>query len=85
MRDPLDKTRLLELLSALGKELKESGDILHDSVKLSKDIFEELYKYGLKRGIPIGCNVESVAIRKAEIEASVELLDEVKEIIKKYN
>ena len=35
-----------------------------------------------KRGIPVGCNIESVAIRKAEIEASVELLHEVREIIK---
>lgn len=69
----------------LEEDLKESGDILHDSVQLSKNIFEELYKFGLKRGIPVGCNIESVAIRKAEIDASIELLNQIKEIVKKYN
>jgi len=75
----------IDIPNYLEEDLKGSGDILQESVKLSRDIFEELYKYGKKRGIPIGCNVESVAIRKAEIEASIELLDEVKSIIKKYS
>ncbi|WP_320033630.1 methylenetetrahydrofolate reductase [Halarcobacter sp.] len=69
----------------LEEDLKESGDILHDSILISKKIFEELYTFGLKRGIPVGCNIESVAIRKAEIEASVELLEEVKAIIEKHS
>jgi hypothetical protein len=47
--------------------------------------YSKLFRGRLKRGIPIGCNVESVAIRKDEIEASVELLEEVKAIIKKYS
>lgn len=75
----------IDIPNYLEEDLKGSGDILQESVKLSRDIFEELYKYGKKRGIPIGCNVESVAIRKAEIDASIELLDEVKSIIKKYS
>jgi len=87
---PCGSAKTLDFMKWLGinipnyleEDLKESGDILHDSVKLSRDIFEELYKFGLKRGIPVGCNVESVAIRKAEIEASVELLEEIKQIIK---
>ena len=90
---PCGSAKTLDFMKWLGinvpnyleEDLKDSGDILHESVKLSRDIFEELYKYGTKKGIPIGCNIESVAIRKAEIEASVELLDEVKKIIKKYN
>lgn len=90
---PCGSSKTLDFMKWLGinvpnyleEELKESGDILHDSVRLSRDIFEELYKYGLKKGIPIGCNVESVAIRKEEIEASVQLLDEIKAIIKKYS
>jgi hypothetical protein len=89
---PCGSTKTLDFMKWLGinipnyleEDLKESGDILQESVKLSRDIFEELYKFGLKRGIPVGCNVESVAIRKEEIEASVELLNEVKSIIKKY-
>lgn len=88
---PCGSAKTLDFMKWLGinipnyleEELKESGDILHDSVKLSRDIFEELYTFGKKRGIPIGCNVESVAIRKEEINASIELLHEIKEIIKK--
>ena len=37
-------------------------------------IFDEVWDYALDKGIPLGVNVESVSIRKAEIEASVELL-----------
>ncbi len=90
---PCGSAKTLDFMKWLGinipnyleDDLKESGDILHDSIKLSRDIFEELYSFGKKRGIPVGCNVESVAIRKAEIEASIELLDEVHNIIKKYD
>lgn len=90
---PCGSSKTLDFMKWLGinvpnyleEDLKESGDILHDSVKLSRDIFEELYTFGKRKGIPIGCNVESVAIRKAEIEASVELLDEIKAIIKKHS
>lgn len=87
---PCGSTKTLEFMKWLGihvpnyleEDLKESGDILNESVKLSRDIFEELFKFGKRKGIPVGCNIESVAIRKAEIEASVELLEEVKTIIK---
>jgi len=87
---PCGSSKTLDFMKWLGinvpnyleEDLKEAGDILSESVKLSRDIFEELYKYGKKKGIPIGCNIESIAIRKAEIEASVELLEEVKKIIK---
>ncbi|WP_044415285.1 methylenetetrahydrofolate reductase [Halarcobacter anaerophilus] len=90
---PCGSTKTLDFMKWLGinipnyleEDLKESGDILDASIKLSRDIFEELYSFGLKRGIPIGCNIESVAIRKAEIDASVKLLDEIKAIIKKYS
>ena len=86
---PCGSAKTLDFMKWLGinipnyleDDLKNSGDILHDSVKLSRDIFEELFLFGKKRGIPVGCNVESVAIRKAEIEASVELLEEVRTII----
>lgn len=90
---PCGSAKTLEFMKWLGinipnyleEDLKESGDILEESIKLSRDIFEELYTFGLKRGIPIGCNVESVSIRKVEIEASVELLNEIKSIIKNHS
>ena len=87
---PCGSAKTLDFMKWLGinipnyleEDLKESGNILEESVKLSRDIFEELYTFGKKRGIPVGCNIESVAIRKEEIEASVELLEEVKKIVK---
>jgi len=90
---PCGSVKTLEFMKWLGinipywleEDLKHSGDILHESVKLSKEIFEELYRYGKEKGIPIGCNVESVAIRKEEIDASITLLHEIKDIIKKYD
>ena len=86
---PCGSAKTLEFMKWLGinipayleEKLIDSGDILQESVKLSRDIFEELYKYGKQNGIPIGCNVESVAIRKEEIDASIQLLHEVQEII----
>ncbi len=62
-------------------KLRTSEDILNDSVQLSIDIFKALYDLGKTLGVPVGCNVESVAIRKVEIEASVTLLHHVKKII----
>jgi len=37
----------------------------------------------MDRQIPIGCNVESVSVRKVEIEASIEMVEKVREIMKK--
>ena len=86
---PCGSAKTLDFMKWLGinipnyleEDLKESGDILQESVKLSRDIFEELYTFGKKKGLAIGCNVESVAIRKAEIEASIELLHEIQDIM----
>ncbi|NOX14469.1 MAG: 5,10-methylenetetrahydrofolate reductase [Epsilonproteobacteria bacterium] len=86
---PCGSTKTLDFMKWLGihipvqleDKLKNSQDILEESVKTSIDTFRELYSYGKQRGIPIGCNVESVSIRRVEIEASVVLLKEVKKII----
>lgn len=86
---PCGSIKTLEFMKWLGinipahleERLKNSEDILHDSLKLSRDIFEILYFYAKGKGIPVGCNVESVAIRKAEIDASIELLGEVQKIM----
>lgn len=88
---PCGSTKTLEFMKWLGiqvpkhleDELKASQDILTHSVELCHHIFSELYNYGKSKGIPIGCNVESVAVRKAEIEASVTLLDSVAKVMKR--
>lgn len=64
----------------LENELQYSADILNKSVQLSKRIFQELWEFGIEKNIPIGCNIESISIRKIEIEASIQLLQEIKEI-----
>ena len=86
---PCGSIKTLEFMKWLGinipahleTRLKNSEDILEESVKLSKDIFEILYFYAKGKGIPIGCNVESVAIRKDEIDASISLLNDIKKML----
>lgn len=60
---------------SLEETLLSSGDaMLEKSLELIKHIYGELTAYANEEGIPIGCNVESVSIRKVEIEASVQLV-----------
>jgi hypothetical protein len=58
----------------LENELRFAKAPLARSVNLCESIFTEVWDYARDNGIPLGVNVESVSIRKAEIEASVELL-----------
>ena len=58
----------------LENDLQSAGDPLAKSLELCERIFAEVLDYAENKGIPLGVNVESVSIRKEEIEASVELL-----------
>jgi hypothetical protein len=58
----------------LENELQFARDPLAKSLELCERIFAEVRDYARDKGIPLGVNVESVSIRKEEIEASVELL-----------
>ncbi len=64
----------------LENELIYSDDILKQSVRLCEKSWEELQKFASEKSIPIGCNIESVAIGKAEIDASIKLLEKVSKI-----
>jgi 5,10-methylenetetrahydrofolate reductase len=57
----------------LENDLRFAKDPLEMSLKLCERIFEEIWDYAETKGIPVGVNVESVSIRKDEIDASVEL------------
>lgn len=89
---PCGSAKTLEFMKWLGisipphleEKLKHSENILEESVQLCRDIFEMLYFYGKGKGIPIGCNVESVAIRKEEIDASIDLVHSIREIMNSY-
>jgi 5,10-methylenetetrahydrofolate reductase len=83
---PCGSAKTLEFMKWLGisipiwleNELKYSNDVLDRSVSLSLKIFEELLDFAQEKGIPIGCSVESVSTRKVEIEASVQLVRDIK-------
>lgn len=61
----------------LENELIHSNDILQKSVDFSEQNWLELKSFADEKKIPIGCNIESVAIRKVEVDASIELLKRV--------
>lgn len=61
----------------LENDLVHSEDILQKSVDVSEQNWRELKSFADEKGIPIGCNIESVAIRKVEVDASIELLKRV--------
>ena len=78
---PCGSPRTLEFMKWLGisfprwleNELRHSADTLERSIDLCESIFTDVYDYAHEKHLPIGINVESVSIRKAEIDASVEL------------
>jgi len=82
---PCGSQKTLEFMKWLGisipkwleNELLHSKDILQKSVEVSEQNYLELKRFADEKGIPIGCNIESVAIRKVEVEASIELLRRV--------
>lgn len=57
----------------LENDLRFAKDPLETSLRLCERIFEEIWDYAETKGIPVGINVESVSIRKDEVDASVEL------------
>ena len=78
---PCGSVRTLELMKWLGisfprwleNELRHSADTLERSVDLCENVLLDVQDYAREKGVPLGINVESVSIRKAEIDASVEL------------
>lgn len=57
----------------LENELRHSRDILERSLDLCTELAEELAVFARAKGVPAGMNVESVSIRREEIDASCRL------------
>lgn len=72
----------IEVPVYLREELESSTDMLTRSVEVCQGIIDELIEHANGLCVPIGFNVESVAIRKDEINASIAL---VQYIAKKWN
>jgi hypothetical protein len=66
----------------LKEDLKTSDNILEKSVKVCLDIAAELTTFCMERNIPFGFNIESVAIRKEEIEASIYMANNIGQMLK---
>ena len=62
----------------LENELKHARDPLATSLRLCEATFDDVYAFARSKRVPLGINVESVSIRKAEIEASVELFNSLR-------
>jgi hypothetical protein len=67
----------------LRNELYHSRDILNKSLGLSFIIAKEITDFCIAKNIPFGMNIESVSIRKEEIEASENLLRRVDRLFQK--
>ena len=82
---PCGSAKTLQFMKWLGisipkwleNDLIHSNDILQRSVDVSEHSYRELKAFADEKGIPVGCNIESVAIRKVEVDASIELLERV--------
>ncbi|SKB75871.1 methylenetetrahydrofolate reductase [Daejeonella lutea] len=72
----------IHLPEELKEDLKTSENILEKSVNICLEIASELANFCAERDIPFGFNIESVAIRKEEIEASVDMVNKISEMLK---
>ncbi len=63
-------------------ELLAAENILEKSVEMCINIATELTEYCLQHKIPFGFNIESVAIRKEEIEASISMLNQISTMLR---
>ena len=65
----------------LENELRFAADPLQTSLRLCESIFPEAWTFAKSKSLPLGVNVESVSIRKVEIDASVELASTLRRIM----
>jgi len=63
-------------------ELKVCENPAARSVEIATAIAKDLIEYCLQHAIPFGFNIESVAVRKEEVDASIELLKTVDQLLK---
>src|SRR5690606_2607316 len=64
------------------EDLRASEDAVARSVEIAQSIARDLIAFCKERSIPFGFNIESVATRKTEIDASLELLRTISCLLK---
>lgn len=78
---PCGSPATLQLLKWLGiafprwleNELLDARDILDTSLRLCRETWRDVLGFARAKGLPVGLNVESISIRKEEVEASAAL------------
>ncbi|MCU0339899.1 MAG: methylenetetrahydrofolate reductase [Spirosomaceae bacterium] len=75
----------IHIPDAIKDELLAAENILEKSVQLCLNIAEDIIAYCVEKQIPFGFNIESVAIRKDEIEASIFLVNSIGQMLKSQN
>jgi Methylenetetrahydrofolate reductase len=86
---PCGSPKTLELMRWLGisiprwleNELIHDRDILERSVRLCTEICAEIVAFARDKRLPVGINVESIAIRRAEIDAATELFQRLRGLL----
>jgi len=82
---PCGSQQTLEFLQWLGvavpetvqRELLSAQDMMRRSLELASEAFAEIRSFAAEHGLSVGCNVESVSSRAAEVDAAVELVRRV--------
>jgi len=72
----------IHIPAPLKEELRHSDNMLERSVSVCLHIAEKLMDFCSRQCIPFGFNIESVAIRKDEIEASIYMVNHIAEMLK---
>lgn len=78
---PCGSPATLQLLKWLGiavprwleNELLDARDVLDTSLRLCRETWRDVLGFARAKGLPVGLNVESISIRKEEVEASAAL------------
>ncbi|MFD2887703.1 methylenetetrahydrofolate reductase [Chitinophaga cymbidii] len=82
---PCGSLKTLQFMEWLGikvpkwlyNDLKHSKDILESSMHTCLNVASEILEYADRKNMPVGFNIESISIKKDEIDASMELLNGV--------
>lgn len=86
---PCGSPKTLEFIKWLGIRVPAwlENDILHQvdtldySLRVCEDYYRSAADFCREKGIPLGCNIESVALKKEEVLASFELTRRIKAIM----
>ncbi|MBY5163903.1 5,10-methylenetetrahydrofolate reductase [Salsipaludibacter albus] len=65
----------------IANDLLRAEDTLAASLDACERTFRDLWAFARRRDIPLGANVESVSIARAEIDASVELVHRIRAVM----